>query len=121
MTWDELKPKVNGVYLPTPVGFNPSLEDLDGDSFRDVKYGVLNRTVLRSDVNKLSLTFGYEDLSEISTIINLLKSPTLSVEMLDIHTLTRKTYSMYCNKKSFTMINANGIWVNGLSIELVEY
>lgn len=122
MNYEKIKIKIDGINLPAPTTFSINLEDLDsGESLRDVKKGVLSRLRVRNDVLKISLGYSMEDLTTISKIINMVKPVSFNVETLDIHTLERKTFKMYCSKKKYQyIVVGKGIYAKGLAIDITE-
>ena len=61
MNYDNVRIKVNDTYLPPPVSIDYSLEDMDADSERDTRNAILDRNRIRSDIFKISLTYGIDD------------------------------------------------------------
>ena len=120
MSFKNFEIKVNGVVLPAPIDLDYSLEDLDADSERDVKSGVLDRNRVRSDVFKLSLTYGYDDLATISKVLQAISPATFNVELFDIKSNKRVTKKMYAGPKSTKLICNNGVWLKGTKFNLTE-
>lgn len=120
MNYGDIKIKVNGALLPAPVSLEYSLEDLDADSERDVNTGRLNRNRIRSDVFKLSLTYGMDDMVTVSKVLKTISPSTFNVELYDIKNGNRVLKTMYAGPKSIKMICSNGVWVKGLKFNLTE-
>lgn len=120
MSFKNVEIKVNGVVLPAPVDLDYSLEDLDADSERDVKSGILDRNRIRSDVFKLSLTYGCDDLVTISKVLQAISPATFNVELFDIKSNKRVTKKMYAGPKSTKLICNNGVWLKGTKFNLTE-
>ena len=112
--------KVNGVMLPAPILIDYNYEDLDADSVRDINSAVLDRNRIRADVLKVSLTYGMDNLTTVSTVMQAIGAATLSVELLDIKTNSRTTKTMYSASKSMQMVKYDGVWIKGLKFNLVE-
>ena len=120
MDYSKIKIKINGVELPAPVSIDYSLEDIDIDSQRDVKSGVLDRNRQRDNMYKISIAYDIKDVETVSNVINMISPETFNVEIFDILTLTRKTYIMYAGPKSMQFISQGGVWIKGLKFNLVE-
>ena len=120
MNYEDIKIKVNGVVLPAPISIDYSLEDLDADSERDVNTGRLSRNRIRSDVFKLSLTYGTDDMATVSKVLKTVSPATFSVEIYDIKNSKRVVKTMYAGPKSLKMICNNGVWIKGLKLNLTE-
>lgn len=120
MNYKDIVIKANGVVLPAPISLEYSLEDLDADSERDVNTGRLNRNRIRSDVFKLSLTYGMDDMATVSKVLKAISPPTFSVELYDIKNGNRVVKTMYAGPKSMKMICINGVWGKGFKFNLTE-
>lgn len=120
MNYQNIEIKVNGEVLPAPVDLEYSLEDLDADSERDVKNGTLDRNRIRSDVFKLSLTYGLDDIDTLSKVLKIISPATFPVELFDIKNNKRVTKTMYAGPKSTKMICNNGVWLKGTKFNLTE-
>lgn len=120
MNYNDIKIKVDGVILPAPIDFSYNLEDLDADSQRDVKSGVLDRNRIRPDVFKISLSYGINDIATISTILKAISPETFKVELFDIKNNSRTTKTMYAGPKTVQMLCINGTWLKGLKFNLTE-
>lgn len=120
--YEQIKIKINGVVLPVPTTWQLSYEDLDSeDSLRDVKHGVMHRMRIRNDVLKISLGYTLEDMEIVSQVMRMLSPAEFTVETLDIKTLQRKSFTMFCNKKKLKAIPVgNGIYSQGYSFDLTE-
>nr|DAT75002.1 MAG TPA: hypothetical protein [Caudoviricetes sp.] len=120
--YELIKIKIDGVDLPAPTKFKPEFGDLDSDSsLRDVKKGIMHRMRIRAGVFKISLTYSIDDLEVVSKVMNMLEPPEFMVETLDIKTLRRKTYKMYCSKSKFEYIAVgDGIFSQGYTFDLTE-
>ncbi len=76
---------------------------------------------IRAGVFKISLTYSIDDLEVVSKVMNMLEPPEFMVETLDIKTLRRKTYKMYCSKSKFEYIAVgDGIFSQGYTFDLTE-
>lgn len=115
-----MKIKIDGVELPAPVSIDYNYEDLDVESDRDTRNGILSRNVLRSNMLKISITYGIEDAETISNVIQAITPNTFNVEVFDVSTNSRKTKTMYAGSKSMQMIMNNGVWIKCLKFNLVE-
>lgn len=120
MNYNDIEIKVNGVILPAPIDFSYNLEDLDADSQRDVKNGVLDRNRIRPDVFKLSLTYGVNDTATVSAVLKAISPATFKVELFDIKNNLRTTKTMYAGPKTVQMICNNKVWMKGLKFNLTE-
>lgn len=120
MNYEDVKIKINTTVLPAPISMDYSLEDLDADSERDVKRGILDRNRIRSDVFKLSLAYSIDDVDKVSKILKAIAPETFNVELFDIKNNKRVTKKMYAGPKSMQMICNNGIWIKGLKFNLTE-
>lgn len=120
MNYDTIEIKVNGVVLPSPIDFSYNLEDLDADSQRDVQSGILDRNRIRSDVFKISLTYGINDMDTVSKVLKAISPPTFVVELFDIKNNNRTTKTMYAGPKTAQMVCNNGVWIKGLKFNLTE-
>lgn len=120
MNYENIKIKANGVILPAPISIELNMEDLDADSERDVKNGILDRNRIRSDVFKLSLTYGLNDMNSVSTVLKAIAVPTFDVELYDIKSGTRTIKKMYAGPKAMQFICNNGVWIKGLKFNLTE-
>lgn len=120
MNYNDIEIKVNGVVLPAPIEYSYNLEDLDADSQRDVKSGVLDRNRIRSDVFKISLTYGINDMDTVSKVLKAISPSTFAVELFDIKNNIRATKNMYAGPKTAQMVCNNGVWIKGLKFNLTE-
>lgn len=120
MNYENIKIKADGVVLPAPINLDINLEDLDADSERDVASGVLGRNRIRSDVYKVSLTYGIDDVENVKKVLEATSKETFPVELFDVKTCTRKTKTMYAGAKSMQYICNNGVWIKGLKFSLIE-
>lgn len=120
LKYENMKIKINGVELPAPVQMDYNLEDLDADSDRDTRSGKLNRNRIRSDVLKLSLSYGIDDTDSVSSVLKAISPSTFQVEFFDVKNNMRDTKTMYAGAKSMQMILNNGVWIKGLKFNLVE-
>lgn len=120
MEYKNIEIKANGVILPPPVSIDLNLEDIDADSERDVKSAILDRNRIRSDVHKLSLAYGLNDLDTVSTVLQAISSATFEVELFDIKANERVTKKMYAGPKSMQFVYANQVWVKALKFNLIE-
>lgn len=120
MNYESIMIKANGVVLPAPISIDYSLEDLDADSERDVSTGRLSRNRIRSDVFKLSLAYGLEDMVSVSAVLKAVSPETFSVELYDIKNNKRVIKTMYAGPKSMQMICDDGVWIKGLKFNLTE-
>lgn len=121
ITWNNIKVLVNGTALPSPTDFSTNLEDLDSEnSLRDIKTGVMHRDRIRADVLKITLSYGLEDPTVITQVLNLLSAKEFTVTLYDMKLGRRATHTMYCNKKSFQYINHGNVLVKGLKFDLTE-
>lgn len=120
MNYENVKVIVDGTALPAPINLDYSLEDLDADSERDTRSGKLDRNRIRSDVFKLSLSYGIDDTDSVSSILNAISPETFQVEFYDVKKNLRITKTMYAGPKSFQMILNDGVWIKGLKFNIVE-
>lgn len=122
ITYEQARPTVGGTPLPAPTTWNMSYEDLDSDkSLRDIKRGKLKRVRIRSNVLKISLGYTLNDLETISKVFDMIDPVSVMVEVLDIKTLKRKTFEMYCSKKKLQFISVGGgMYSKGFAIDLTE-
>lgn len=120
MNYENMEIKADGVVLPAPISFELNLEDLDADSERDVVTGILGRNRIRSDVYKISLAYGLDDVVSIKKVLEAISKETFSVELFDIKSGQRKIKTMYAGPKSMQYVCNNGLWIKSLKFNLVE-
>lgn len=120
MNYENIKIKANGVVLPAPISMELNLEDLDADSERDVHRGILDRNRIRSDVFKLSLSYGLNDMANVATVLKAISPAIFDVELYDVKSGTRTTKKMYAGPKSMQFICNEGVWIKGLKFNLTE-
>lgn len=122
VSYEDVKPVINGIALPPPTKFDLSWDDLDSpNSLRDIKRGVLHREVIRSNVLKISFAYNVEELATLSTVLELCRKKVVQVEAFDIESMTRKTYNMYISKPKTSLIAVgNGVFSKGFAFDLTE-
>lgn len=122
VSYENIKPVINGITLPPPTKFDLSWEDLDSpNSLRDIKLGKLHREVIRSNVVKVSFAYSIDELSVLSQILKWCRNKVVNVEMFDVESMSRKMYEMYISKPKTTLINVGGgIFSKGFSFDLTE-
>lgn len=119
-TYSDLKIIVNGAELPAPVSMEVNLEDLDSDSFRDTKYAKMHRNRLRSNINKISLSYNIDDVEKMSAVLNAIDPETFNVTVFDLKQRKRVTKTMYAGSKSYGYIMSDQVWVKAMKFNLVE-
>lgn len=122
VSYEDVKPVINGILLPPPTKFDLSWGDLDSpNSLRDIKRGVLRREVIRSNVLKISFAYNVEELATLSTVLKLCRKKVVQVEAFDIESMTRKTYNMYISTPKTSLIAVgNNIFSKGFAFDLTE-
>ncbi len=73
--------KVNGVEITAPKSYQPSLNDIDGETNRNAK-GELIRDRIATK-RKLEMEWGPLSQSEISTLLNAVKDEFFECEFID--------------------------------------
>lgn len=96
------------------------LNDEDEDSGRNVKDGIMYRNRIRDDVNKISLTYDTNELSDISKILQLINPETFLVELFDLKKMQRVVKQFYAGNKSYSFMCVDRVWIKGFKVSLVE-
>lgn len=120
LTYDDIKIKIDGVYIPPPTELSISLEDIDMKSGRNIKDAVMYRNRLRSDIKKISLTYTIDDTDSISKLLRMIEPESFNVELFDLKNNKRMVKSCYAGSKSYKLICVDRVWVNGFKVNLIE-
>lgn len=119
--YEDIKILINGVELPAPSDYDIEYEDMDVDSIRGIFDGVLERNRLRSDVQKVKISYLIKDLDAITAIYNLIKPVSFEVELRDDTQGKRVTKTMYAGPKKHSYIRVqNGIKGKAIQFSLIE-
>lgn len=120
INYDDVKIKIDGIFIPPPTEYNVSLEDIDVDSGRNVKDAIMFRNRLRPDVSKISLTYTLNDTESIAKLLKMIEPESFNVEIYDLKQGKRVTKSFYAGPKSFNLICIDRVWVKGFKVNLIE-
>lgn len=122
MDYQNIKIIVNGMELPAPTSIESELSDLDADTtIRSVTTGALRRNVIRTDILKLTIKYGLQEIAQVQKLLACLPAPNFSVTFFDIKNGKREVKTMYAGNRKFTYKVAGGaIMVDGLSFSLIE-
>lgn len=122
MNYSDVKIVVNGYELPDPVSIEPELSDLDSDTtVRSIVTGKLNRNVIRSNMIKLVLKFGLQDMGEVTNVLSHLPTPSFTVNLFDPVVGKRVTKTMYVGNRKFTYkVVGKNVMIDGLTFSLIE-
>ena len=119
-TYENIKLKINGEELPSPIQMDYELSDLDKDSQRDIQTLRMHRNRGLADVIIISLVYGLNDLSTISKVLKAIEPENFEVELHDLKENERVTKTMYASSKTAQFVVSNGVWIKGLKFKLVE-
>jgi len=119
-TYENIKLKINGEELPSPIQMDYELSDLDINSQRDIQTLRMHRNRGLLDMVSISLVYGLNDLTTISKILKAIEPENFEVELHDLKENLRATKTMYASSKQAQFVVNNGAWVKGLKFKLVE-
>ena len=112
---------IDGVKLPTPSDYNVEYSDLDVDSLRMINTGKLKRNRIRSNLQKINLTYLLSDIPDINKMMRMIKPSELQVTLYDHDKENRVTKTMYAGNKSFAYIRlVKGVKGKGFKFSLTE-
>lgn len=121
MEYNDIKILIEGVELPAPSSMELQYEDLDADSIRSISDGVLERNRIRSNVQKVTLSYLLKDLVDIKTVYEMVSPSTFEVELRDDTQGKRVTKEMYAGPKSHSYIRTqSGIKGQAIKFSLIE-
>lgn len=121
MDTNYLQIKINNVNLPTPSDYSVTISDLDAEGQRPITTGILFRKRIRAGVMRIELTYLLKDMPNISTVLNMIKPETVTVQLYDPVGGEIATKTMYAGDKKFGYKRvASGIKGEAFSFALVE-
>lgn len=122
MDYQNIKIIANGMELPAPTSIESELSDLDADTtIRSVTTGTLRRNVIRSDVLKMTLKYGMQEIAQVQKILACLPAPNFSATLFDMKSGKREVKTMYVGNRKFTYkVAGSVVMVDGLSFSLIE-
>ena len=119
-TYENIKLKINGEELPSPIQMYYELLDLDINSQRDTQTLRMHSNRGLSDMVSISLVYGLNDLTTISKILKAIEPENFEVELHDLKENARATKTMYASSKTAQFVVSNGVWVKVLKLKLIE-
>lgn len=121
MEYNDIKILIEGVELPAPSTMDIEYEDLDADSIRSISDGVLERNRIRSNVQKVTLSYLLKDLTDIKTVYEMVGPATFNVELRDDTQGKRVTKEMYAGPKKHSYVRTqSGIKGQAIKFSLIE-
>lgn len=121
MEYEDIKILINGSELPSPSTMEVSYDDLDAEPLRGISDGVLERNRIRSNIQKVTISYLLKDLPDLAAIYNLVSSQTFTAELWDDTKGKRVTKTMYAGPKKHTYIRVqNGIKGQAVQFSLIE-
>ncbi len=122
MNYQDIKIIANGQELPAPISIDTELSDLDADtSIRSITTGTLRRNVIRTNILKLTLKYGLQEMARVQEILMHLPAPNFPVTLYDVKTGERAEKTMYAGNRKFSYkVAGSSIMVDGLSFSLTE-
>lgn len=126
MLW-QTKPSASGTYttMKTPSSYELNADDLDGNSYRSVVTGNLNRTIIGKKWIQVKMTFNYLTETELETLCTEINRYPMYVKLKSPIFGTNGIWEgeMYCSKFSVNMQqnkdNNQQTW-NSLTFTLVQ-
>lgn len=126
MLW-QTKPNASGTYatMKTPSNYELNGDDLDGNSYRSVVTGNLNRTIIGKKWIQVKMTFNYLTEAELETLCTEINRYPMYVKLKSPIFGTNGIWEgeMYCSKFSVNMQqnkdNNQQTW-NTLTFTLVQ-
>lgn len=111
--------KIAGADIPAPTEITPSMYDIT-EGERDAT-GTMHIDLIATKY-KLQLKWGILSKSEMSTILNAIKSITFSVTFDDPESGTEKTINVYKGDRSIPVLlyKDGDPYYNGFSINFIE-
>lgn len=111
--------KINGVEMPTPLPYEPTISDIDSNKTSRNANGRLYRDRIATK-RKLPLEWGILTDAECKRILNAVSPEEVTVEFLDPQKGTI-TCTMYASDRTVKSINtSSGILWKGLKFSLIE-
>ncbi len=122
MNYQDIRITANGVELPAPISIDSELSDLDSDTtIRSITTGTLRRNVIRTDMLKLTLKYGLQEMAQVHSILGCLPAPNFTVTLFDIKSGERQTKTMYTGNRKFTYkVAGDTVMLDALSFSLIE-
>ena len=111
--------KINGVAIPAPSTFNPSIMDIS-NAERNANGMMIMEIIAQKQ--KLELAWDIIAADELKSILNLIDSAFFQVEYPNPKTNKTTTKTMYCGDRTFGMIDYNGgnILYKGFKVNFIE-
>lgn len=112
---------INDVKLPTPATIEYEYSDLDVDGIRPITTGKLKRNRLRVNIQKITIGYLLNSISEIDQIMDMLSPVTFHVTLYDNASKENVTKEMYAGSRSYGYIRVKkGIKGKGFKVTLEE-
>ena len=126
MLW-QTKPSASGTYttMKTPSSYEVEGNDLDGNSYRSVVNGNLNRTIIGKKWLTVKMTFNYLTEAQLETLCTEINQYPMYVKLKSPLFGTTGIWEgqMYCSKYNVSMQqnkDNNGQTWNNLTFTLVQ-
>ena len=126
MLW-QTKPSASGTYatMKTPSSYELNADDLDGNSYRSVVNGNLNRTIIGKKWIQVKMTYNYLTEAELETLCTEINRYPMYVKLKSPVFSTNGIWEgqMYCSKFSVNMQqnkDNNGQTWNSLTFTLIQ-